>query len=62
MRITTLAALAGALLTAAHVPFEALSPGVDEDAAKDALRADGLDARALAAAAVNALAIEEDMA
>ncbi len=37
-----------ALLTAAHVPFEALSPGVDEDAAKDALRADGLDARALA--------------
>ena len=35
-----------ALLTAAHVPFEALSPGVDE--AKDALRADGLDARALA--------------
>ena len=26
-----------ALLTAAHVPFEALSPGVDEDAAKDCL-------------------------
>ncbi|MFK4792575.1 Maf family protein [Sphingobium sp. ZW T5_29] len=37
-----------ALLQAAQVPFEALSPGVDEDAAKDALRADGLDARALA--------------
>lgn len=37
-----------AMLTAAQVPFEALSPGVDEDAAKDALRADGLDARALA--------------
>ncbi|WP_257539400.1 nucleoside triphosphate pyrophosphatase [Sphingobium sp. CFD-1] len=37
-----------ALLTAAQVPFEALSPGVDEDAAKEALRADGLDARALA--------------
>ncbi|WP_294138172.1 Maf family protein [Sphingobium sp.] len=37
-----------ALLEAAHVPFEALSPGVDEEAAKDALRADGLDARALA--------------
>jgi septum formation protein len=37
-----------ALLTAAQVPFEALSPGVDEDAAKAALRADGLDARALA--------------
>jgi septum formation protein len=37
-----------ALLTAAQVPFEALSPGVDEDAAKEALRADGLDARGLA--------------
>ena len=36
------------MLTAAAVPFEALSPGVDEDAAKEALRADGLDARALA--------------
>lgn len=37
-----------AMLTAAQVPFEAMAPGVDEDAAKDALRADGLDARALA--------------
>lgn len=37
-----------ALLEAAQVPFEGLSPGVDEDAAKEALRADGLDARALA--------------
>lgn len=37
-----------ALLSAAKVPFEALSPGVDEEAAKEALRADGLDARALA--------------
>ncbi|MDO7835800.1 Maf family protein [Sphingobium sp. HBC34] len=37
-----------ALLTAAQVPFEALSPGVDEEAAKEALRSDGLDARALA--------------
>ncbi len=37
-----------AMLTAAGVPFEALSPGVDEEAAKEALRADGLDARALA--------------
>jgi len=37
-----------AMLAAAHVPFETLSPGVDEEAAKDALRADGLDARALA--------------
>lgn len=37
-----------AMLVAAGVPFEALSPGVDEDAAKEALRADGLDARGLA--------------
>ncbi|UZW54575.1 Maf family protein [Sphingobium sp. JS3065] len=37
-----------ALLEAARVPFEALSPGVDEEAAKEALRADGLDARQLA--------------
>ena len=37
-----------ALLQAAGVPFEALSPGVDEEAAKEALRGDGLDARALA--------------
>ena len=37
-----------ALLEAAQVPFEALSPGVDEEAVRDALRADGLDARKLA--------------
>ncbi|MDX3900599.1 MAG: nucleoside triphosphate pyrophosphatase [Sphingobium sp.] len=37
-----------ALLSAAGVPFEPLSPGVDEEAAKEALRAEGLDARALA--------------
>lgn len=37
-----------ALLKAAGVPFDALASGVDEDAAKLALRADGLDARALA--------------
>ncbi|WP_176592278.1 nucleoside triphosphate pyrophosphatase [Sphingobium sp. EM0848] len=37
-----------ALLSAAQVPFEALSPQVDEEAAKEALRADGLDARKLA--------------
>lgn len=37
-----------ALLAAAKVPFDAVSPGVDEEAAKEALRADGLDARALA--------------
>lgn len=37
-----------ALLEAAQVPFEAMSPGVDEEAAREALRADGLDARQLA--------------
>ena len=37
-----------ALLEAAKIEFEALSPGVDEEAAKEALRADGLDARSLA--------------
>ncbi|WP_097090562.1 Maf family protein [Novosphingobium sp. Chol11] len=37
-----------ALLQLAGVPFEALWPGVDEEAAKEALRAEGLDARALA--------------
>lgn len=37
-----------AMLSAAGVPFTAESPGVDEDAAKQALRAEGLDPRALA--------------
>ena len=37
-----------AMLEAAGVLFEAMAPGVDEDAAKASLRADGLDARALA--------------
>lgn len=37
-----------AMLTAAGVPFEALAPGVDEEAAKEGLRADGLSPRALA--------------
>lgn len=37
-----------ALLSAAQIPFEAMAPGVDEEAAKAALRGDGLDARALA--------------
>lgn len=37
-----------ALLNAAAVPHEAVSPQVDEDAAKAALRADGLGARDLA--------------
>ena len=46
-----------ALLQAAGVPFEALSPGVDEEAVKEALRADGLDARALADALAELKAI-----
>ena len=37
-----------AMLSAAGVPFEPMAPGVDEEAAKEALRADGCDARALA--------------
>jgi septum formation protein len=37
-----------AMLAAAGVAHDAMTPGVDEDAAKKALRADGLDARALA--------------
>jgi septum formation protein len=37
-----------AMLTAADVPFEAMAPGVDEDAAKESLRADGIGARDLA--------------
>lgn len=37
-----------ALLTAAGVPHEAVAPGVDEEGAKAALRADGVDARGLA--------------
>ena len=36
------------LLGAAGIPHEAESPGVDEDAAKKALRAEGADARRLA--------------
>lgn len=37
-----------AMLTAAGVPFRAMSPGVDEEAAKASLAADRLDGRALA--------------
>lgn len=37
-----------AMLTAAGVPFEALAPGVDEEAAKTGLKQDGFDGRALA--------------
>jgi septum formation protein len=37
-----------AMLEAAGVPFEVVRPQVDEDAAKDALKADGIEARGLA--------------
>ncbi|HKR17527.1 Maf family protein [Rhizorhapis sp.] len=37
-----------AMLAAAGVPHEAMAPGVDEDAAKAALRAEGIDTRGLA--------------
>lgn len=37
-----------AMLDAAGVPHEAMNPAVDEESAKAALKADGLDARALA--------------
>ena len=36
-----------AMLTAAGIPFEAMAPGVDEDAVKASLRADGIGARDL---------------
>jgi len=36
------------MLTAAGVPFEALSPGVDEEAAKAGLKNEGINGRALA--------------
>ena len=37
-----------AMLTAAGVPHEAMTPGVDEEALKEGLRAEGIDARGLA--------------
>ena len=37
-----------AVLAAAGVPHEAISPGVDEDAAKAGLKAEGIEARGLA--------------
>ena len=37
-----------AMLEAARVPFEVVRPQVDEDAAKDALKAEGIEARSLA--------------
>lgn len=36
------------MLEAAGVPFEVMAPNVDEDAVKDGLRAQGVDARSLA--------------
>ena len=47
-----------AMLDAARVPFEAVSPGVDEDAAKASLRADGLGARDLADALAELKAVK----
>lgn len=47
-----------AMLDAAGVPHEAMSPGVDEDSAKAALRADGNDARRLADALAEFKAIK----
>ena len=37
-----------AMLAAAGVPHDAMAPGVDEESLKEGLRADGLEARALA--------------
>jgi len=47
-----------AMLAAAGIPFEAIAPGVDEESAKQMLRADGLDARALADALAELKAIK----
>ncbi|WP_375382068.1 Maf family protein [uncultured Sphingomonas sp.] len=47
-----------AMLTAAGVPFEAVSPGVDEDAAKASLRADGRSPRDLADALAELKAVK----
>jgi septum formation protein len=47
-----------AMLAAAGVPFEALDAGVDEESAKEALRADGLHARQLADALAELKAIK----
>lgn len=46
------------MLAAASVKFEALSPGVDEEAAKAGLRADGLKARDLADALAELKAVK----
>lgn len=47
-----------AMLDAAGVPHDAMAPGVDEEAAKLALRADGLNARSLADALAELKAIK----
>lgn len=49
------------LLEAARVPFEARNPGVDEESAKQALRADGLDPRQLADALAELKALRLSM-
>lgn len=46
------------MLTDAGVPHDAMAPGVDEDAAKAALRADGNDARRLADALAELKAVK----
>jgi len=46
-----------AILTGAGVPYEAVSPGVDEDALKDGLLASGASPREVAAALAEAKAI-----
>ncbi len=47
-----------AMLAAAHVPHHAVSPAIDEDALKDALRAEGHGARQLADALAEAKALK----
>ncbi|WP_174298278.1 Maf family protein [Sphingomonas bacterium] len=47
-----------AMLTAAGVPFEAVAPGVDEEAAKAALRADGRSPRETADALAELKAVK----
>lgn len=51
----------GALLTAAGVPFEAVAPGVDEDAAKASLAAEGLTPRDMADALAELKAVRVSM-
>ena len=47
-----------AMLSAAHVPHHAVSPAIDEDALRDALRAEGHKARQLADALAEAKALK----